>query len=458
MLIMLPDNILYAGSLLPSLSHPSCRRRVTLVFTAPVAAVSTESTTIHPGFLRQFLPVSLEQSSFGILRTRSTQRCYFHHHWWKGKIIADCFVAIMPSGIGNKNAQHLQHVRKKRAEKRKLARENSQSGGHAQLEVPLSESLLRRVDVEDDDSDCDHPLATGDSRASGNEDSGSDSDSDSEVAMTDAEDLDLEEAVFDKNAFEMLIMGNQHPGVFEEATFHYQRRPDPSLRTVQRKEKAAKELQDAAKGSKKIYTYFQNPDASNSAGRPNAWLSSDQLRSIERQDAIKALDKKLRKKTTLRTMNWQNLVRHKAVLSFLRMQEGKQLGETRDSISRTVARCFGKGAYFARRLITWEIEWIKTRSISEGRRGCFAKVKSWLHDEGVLLAVREWIQEQPTDQITAHSLAKAVGDYLDSKKAASTVEKITVWTGREPHPCKDSATLAQPIGAGLWAIQKGSLC
>ena len=83
--------------------------------------------------------------------------------------------------------------------------------GHAQPEAPLSESLLRRVDVEDDDSDCNHP--TGDNRASGNEDLGSDSDSDSEVEMADAEDLDLEEAVFD-NAFEMLLKGSQQPGLF----------------------------------------------------------------------------------------------------------------------------------------------------------------------------------------------------------------------------------------------------
>ena len=52
---------------------------------------------IHPGFLRQFFPVLLEPRSFGILRTRSIQRCYFHHHWWKGKIIADCFVQEQPS-------------------------------------------------------------------------------------------------------------------------------------------------------------------------------------------------------------------------------------------------------------------------------------------------------------------------------------------------------------------------
>ena len=296
----------------------------------------------------------------------------------------------MPPGIGNKNAQQLRLARKKLAEKRKLARRNSQLpvGSHAQPEAPLSESLLRRVDVEDDDSDRDHP--TGDSHASGNEGLGSDSDSDSdsEVEMTDVEDLDLEEVVFDKNAFEMLLKGSQQLGIFKETTFLYQHRPDPSLRTVQRKEKAVKEWQYAAKGSKKIYTYFQNPDASNSlsAGRPDAWLSSDQLCSIERQDAIKALDKKLCKRTTLKAMNGQNLVRHQAVLSFLCMQEGKQLGETRDSMSRTVARCFGRGTYFARRLITWEIEWIKMRSISEGRRGCFAKVKSWQCDEGVLLA------------------------------------------------------------------------
>ena len=47
------------------------------------------------------------------------------------------------------------------------------------------------------------------------------------------------------------------------------------------------------------------------------------------------------------------------------------------------------------------------------------------------MAVREWIQEQPTDQITAYGLAKAVGDYLDSKKAASTVEKFSSFDQEE---------------------------
>ena len=59
----------------------------------------------------------------------------------------------------------------------------------------------------------------GRTRASGNEDSGSDTDSDSEVEMTNAEDLNLQGAIFDENAFEMLLMGNQHPGVLRKRPF-----------------------------------------------------------------------------------------------------------------------------------------------------------------------------------------------------------------------------------------------
>ena len=74
MLNMLADNILYTGPLLPSLSCPPCPLASRRLRRHPVA-VTTEPTTIHPGFLRQFLPALLEQSSFGVLRTRSIQRC-----------------------------------------------------------------------------------------------------------------------------------------------------------------------------------------------------------------------------------------------------------------------------------------------------------------------------------------------------------------------------------------------
>jgi hypothetical protein len=111
--------------------------------------------------------------------------------------------------------------------------------------------------------------------------------------------------------------------------------------------------------------------------------------SMFRNDAIKALEKKIVSKKTLLT--GQNLTRHRAVLAFLNLQASKQLGETRIGLAHQVARCFKRGWYFARKIITWELTWIKERTIEEGKQGCWAKVKSWFNDEGVQLAVREWL-------------------------------------------------------------------
>ena len=43
------------------------------------------------------------------------------------------------------------------------------------------------------------------------------------------------------------------------------------------------------------------------------------------------------------------------------------------------------------KLISWEISWKKSRIIPEGKQGCFQKIKSWLTDEGVELAIREYL-------------------------------------------------------------------
>ena len=58
------------------------------------------------------------------------------------------------------------------------------------------------------------------------------------------------------------------------------------------------------------------------------------------------------------------------VLAFLQVQQGRQLGETRESSAAMVARRYGKGPSFARRIITWEIEWIEGRKIKEVTLGC----------------------------------------------------------------------------------------
>ena len=57
----------------------------------------------------------------------------------------------------------------------------------------------------------------------------------------------------------------------------------------------------------------------------------------------------------------------------------------------SVARCFNREKWFAEKLVSWEISWRKNRTIPEGKQGCFQKIKSWLADEEVELAVREYL-------------------------------------------------------------------
>src|SRR3978361_110198 len=88
----------------------------------------------------------------------------------------------------------------------------------------------------------------------------------------------------------------------------------------------------------------------------------------------------------------------------------------------SVARHYGRGLYLAQKIVTWERQWLEHEEIEEGRQGCFAKTRSWFDDEGVQLAVRDWISGAG-DKITAYGLAKAVGDYLDSRRAVNFVEE-----------------------------------
>lgn len=63
------------------------------------------------------------------------------------------------------------------------------------------------------------------------------------------------------------------------------------------------------------------------------------------------------------------------------------------------------------------------QTIEEGKQGCHIKSQSWFNDKGVQLAVREFISCSG-DKLSAHKLAKAVGEYLGSKTVTSTVENI----------------------------------
>jgi hypothetical protein len=59
-------------------------------------------------------------------------------------------------------------------------------------------------------------------------------------------------------------------------------------------------------------------------------------------------------------------------------------------MAENIARNFNKEVYFAKKIISWEHQWLINQIISIRKPGCFAKLISWLNDEGVKLEVCRW--------------------------------------------------------------------
>jgi hypothetical protein len=272
------------------------------------------------------------------------------------------------TGIGNKRQQMCRAMRV--AKKRKQQEEQEQ----------LSEALLAREDDESED---------GIWHLAPSEDSESDGEEEEDCKITDSEELEEGEDWRD-NCFSELLANRERK---EEGHLswnfngRYQRSSNPSQRTLYRRAANGKELAKAASGSAKITTFFRTAAPGGPVPLPH--LTPDQIRVQKRKSTYELLEKKIESKKEV--MNKQTAIRHRAVLVFLQLQLKPLHGETREQMSFTVARTFGRGVYFARKLVTWENEWMKGGRIEEGKKGCFVKTKSWFNDEGVQLAVWEWI-------------------------------------------------------------------
>ena len=91
-------------------------------------------------------------------------------------------------------------------------------------------------------------------------------------------------------------------------------------------------------------------------------LSKEELSTHEQEEGIKDLEKKKRLGIQRRALGpasggvpiGQNAQRHQAVLAFLKLQYSRQPTESRKDISLQVVRCFGRGRYFAQKIVTWE--------------------------------------------------------------------------------------------------------
>jgi hypothetical protein len=159
--------------------------------------------------------------------------------------------------------------------------------------------------------------------------------------------------------------------------------------------------------------WLQSESASES--QPEA-LAKQKLATNE--EALQDLDKKLRSKKT--KLTGHNLTRHRAVQAFLRYQETKKEGETRDSMSLSVARCFRKDVHFARMIVSWERQWIAHRKI-ERQVGVLCKDTVLAKRRGCSATCSGVAGKAKEPDITGYGLAKVIGRYLSSSRAASTL-------------------------------------
>jgi hypothetical protein len=283
----------------------------------------------------------------------------------------------------------MQHLRAARLAKRlkreaKEERPRREAEEEEEEEEYLPKELVARVDVSEEGGweQEQQPEKENDSDSDSE-----DSEDEEDCEITDSEEQEPVEA--NTSALEILIASSQKHDAFDK-TFFYQRGPEPTERTLQRRSQRERERKKAAENTPTLDTFFSTvPDRPATPVPPT--LSTDERKQQERSAAITALEKKLASKKEGLAMNGQTLMRHQVVLAFLRVQQGKQLGETREFLATVIARSYGKGPSFARRIITWEIEWIEGRKIKEGRRGCYMKTRSWFKDEGVKQAVRDWL-------------------------------------------------------------------
>ena len=191
-----------------------------------------------------------------------------------------------------------------------------------------------------------------------------------------------------------------------------------------RKAKAFADFQKAAANNNKITSFFHPIDQEHtpSSDPNNASTSADDMETEkEKQEkAIKDLERLLNDKK--KCPSGQDKTRHQLVLAFLYFRQNRPWA-TRNQCALDAATGVNKGTFVARKIIQWEKSWKATRTIPVGQQGLHRKFASWLNDEGVEIACREYIS-QNKDKVTAHGLAKAVGTYLQDQEAEGLLDGV----------------------------------
>lgn len=84
--------------------------------------------------------------------------------------------------------------------------------------------------------------------------------------------------------------------------------------------------------------------------------------------------------------------RHLMVKQFFVIQRRKIPGQTRRQLAISIAASFNRGQTTGRNLVRWENSWVATRDIPAQKE---AEIyASWLTDEDVIMAIREFARKQ----------------------------------------------------------------
>jgi hypothetical protein len=170
-----------------------------------------------------------------------------------------------------------------------------------------------------------------------------------------------------------------------------------SDRYARRKRAEARELQEEAKSCRSLseYGFIRGPLEPQPVTTSSKTAIRQQRQGKEWDElrlAIEDIQKALKsKKDSVLSLQGQNRTRHEAVLQLMKLSCARGSAKPSHDMALTVAECYMKGPYFARKILQWTRRWILERKIEEGRQGCFSKTASWFNDEGVHLAIRDYL-------------------------------------------------------------------
>lgn len=175
-----------------------------------------------------------------------------------------------------------------------------------------------------------------------------------------------------------------------------------SERTTKRQRRHQRELARAASNTPDITDLFRRSQELQGLRLRLSPIDTEASRHEKRRSALEDLQKLLSCKT-LQIEKYGHVLlpqsdfyrRHCMVKNFLCLQQNNcYLEKTRKQMAKTVAATFNRHGHVARKLLQLEKTWVDSRTLPKSKAGKHKASLSWLEDEAVLCAVRDFAKTE----------------------------------------------------------------